>query len=279
LGEGEKVVNEKEDTLWWEELYPSLFHFWWEKGYYHQIHVPDAEREIDLILQMVHLPARGRVLDLGCGMGRHVLELARRGYRTMGVDRSPLMLKVAREGIAREQLEERSTVLQGDMRSFQPQVRFDLVLMMDCCFGIFEQKGNREVLETVRRSLRPGGWVFLETMNPFFWASEKRGLRQHFFREGEGTLRCFDYDLLRGRLEDQITFVDLTQKRCHSFPVQSLRLYTPAEINQMLGQCGFETPSVATSDLFDIPTAPRLYNLSRASLLYTAARLASKEGD
>ena len=58
-------------------------------------------QEIDFLLNELSLPEYSHILDMGCGTGRHAIELARRGYRVTGVDISSGMLAEA-EKAARE---------------------------------------------------------------------------------------------------------------------------------------------------------------------------------
>ena len=51
--------------------------------------VTGTRGEVDFIARELGLPAGARILDVGCGTGRHAVELARRGYRVTGVDLSP----------------------------------------------------------------------------------------------------------------------------------------------------------------------------------------------
>ena len=75
----------------------------WERFFDH--HAPQYLRneftantraEVDFILEVMQVPPTGSLLDVGCGVGRHALELARRGYRVTGVDISAGMLEQAR---------------------------------------------------------------------------------------------------------------------------------------------------------------------------------------
>ncbi len=76
--------HETDET--WEHLGPVLFtRRRWER----------AEIEVGLLIALLGLSGTERILDLPCGTGRHTLELARRGYRDTGVDRTESYLAEA----------------------------------------------------------------------------------------------------------------------------------------------------------------------------------------
>jgi tellurite methyltransferase len=100
------------------------------------------------------LPPRARILDLGCGDGRHAIFFARRGFKTIGVDISD---------VAIHHLEQNAGPLAGmidcrrdDISSLWPLGRFDLVI----CHGVLNSlppDSWRQVLDTVRMHTRMGG--------------------------------------------------------------------------------------------------------------------------
>lgn len=57
--------------------------------------------EVDFLLEELSMQPGGSVLDVGCGTGRHAIELARRGYRVTGLDLSTGMLAWAAEAARR----------------------------------------------------------------------------------------------------------------------------------------------------------------------------------
>jgi len=97
-----------------------------------------------------------RLLDIGCGTGRHSVELAARGWNVTGVDRSAPMLELARAralaagtGIS---------FIEGDAQSFDAGTPFDVALMMFAVIGYLDEPAAlRAALANVRRHLVDGG--------------------------------------------------------------------------------------------------------------------------
>jgi SAM-dependent methyltransferase len=88
-----------------------------------------------------------RVLDLGCGAGGHVFPLASRGYEITGVDRSPVMLELAKEKAAK--FSGRRPRLQvGDIQTLRLGETFDAIV---CMFAVLSyQTSNDQLLSTLR---------------------------------------------------------------------------------------------------------------------------------
>ena len=119
--------------------------------------------QVDKILEWTAPEPGAHVLDLGCGVGRHSLELARRGYRVTGVDRTRLFLAEARKTAKAEKL--RVELVRSDMREFVRPDTFHLAINLFTTFGYFaDPADDRRVLEHVYTSLRPKGRVVLDTM-------------------------------------------------------------------------------------------------------------------
>jgi SAM-dependent methyltransferase len=120
-----------------------------------------APNEVEAILALLDLPQARAVLDLGFGVGRHTLELARRGFHVTGVDRTASYLAEAQERGEREGQPAEFVV--SDMRDFTCPGAFDAALSLWTSFGYFEApEANVRVLKNVAGSLKPGGQLLLQ---------------------------------------------------------------------------------------------------------------------
>ena len=117
-----------EDEAFWDKIYPFLFT---------DRKLEAAESEVESVLELAGLE-QGDVLDLACGPGRHVVTLAKRGFRVTGVDLSPFLLRKARERARAENVD--VEWVQEDMRRFVRPESFDLAISLFTSFGYFEAK-------------------------------------------------------------------------------------------------------------------------------------------
>lgn len=107
----------------------------------------------------------GRLLELGCGTGRHALALTRLGWNVAGYDLSPAMVARARQRARQARAAVRPRFGVGDMGSLRTGSTFDAVISLFHAFCY--QATNRQLcdaLETVACNLRPGGVFFFD-----FW--------------------------------------------------------------------------------------------------------------
>jgi SAM-dependent methyltransferase len=123
-----------------------------------------------------HCPRPGRLIDLGCGTGRLLLHLARRGYWALGVDLSPEMLAVARakalaEGLPVHLLRANLT----ELDSLAPAA-FDYAACLFSTLGmVLPAAMRRRAIAHAFRLLRPGGRFVLHVHNRWFNAWDPAG--------------------------------------------------------------------------------------------------------
>jgi SAM-dependent methyltransferase len=126
-----------------------------------------TEQEIDFLVGALALEPGMRVLDVGCGPGRHSLALASRGFDVVGVDRSPEFIALAREAAAADGLAVEFEEI--DVRDLEHVGEFDATICL--CQGGFGLLGGRDdaaVFGRIARTLRPGGWLAVSAFSAAF---------------------------------------------------------------------------------------------------------------
>src|SRR6266567_6829341 len=137
--------------------------------------------EVNGLLKLVGpLNESGRVLDLCCGIGRHSIALARKGFRVTAVDITKPYLNMAMDSASQEGLS--IDFLQSDMRNFCRPDSFDLIVNLGTSFGYFENaQDDITVLENVYKSLAGGGKFVIEILGKEVVAATFRRLHEMEF--------------------------------------------------------------------------------------------------
>jgi SAM-dependent methyltransferase len=149
-------------TPWYEALYENF------EKYDDEPYTQATLAEVDFIEQQLADKATKRILDVGCGTGRHSLEFARRGYSVLGLDLSEELLAQAREQAQAEELD--VEFVHGDARELEFDAEFDLVtILCEGGFSLVETDAmDRQIIAGASRALRPGGVLILTAPSAVF---------------------------------------------------------------------------------------------------------------
>jgi SAM-dependent methyltransferase len=225
------MQNTKEKP-WYEQD-----NFWatFEPVMFTQQRITGAGEEVEQVLTLLDLQAGAKVCDLCCGVGRHSLELTRRGFEVTGVDRTARYLARARAKAKDEGLN--VEFVAADARNFERTEAFDVVLNLFTSFGYFEDDDdNTRMLENVHASLKPAGRLVVEIMGKEALA---RVFRERDWHESDDTIILEERKLSEDwrRIESRwILIKDGKQQAECRF---SLRLYSAVELKDLLKRCGF----------------------------------------
>jgi SAM-dependent methyltransferase len=129
-------------------------------------------QEVDFLVGLLKLDPGARILDVGCGPGRHAVELARRGYAVTGVDISRRFLDVAAERARDAGVS--AAFFQVDARQMPFDDEFEAVISL--CQGGFGLMGGDDalVLRRIAEAARGGGRVVLTAFSGYFEAAHRR---------------------------------------------------------------------------------------------------------
>ena len=230
------LMKKRERTIWHEDD-----SFWqrFQSEMFNTEKLEAAPQEVDQLVELLNLQPGARVLDLCCGIGRHSLELARRGYEVTGFDRTASYLEQARSRAETENLG--VDFILGDARKFCALEEFDAVINMYTAFGYFEEPSDdRRVLLNAYASLKRGGKLLIELMSKEVLARIFQPRDWHecdgriFLRETEVTQ---DWSWIKNRW---MLFEDGQQKE-FTF---GHRVYSAVELMGLLRRCGFKDVDV-----------------------------------
>ena len=135
---------------------------------YYDLFKEDKTDDIDFYRALAH-EVGGSVLELACGTGRILLELAAEGFYVTGVEISSGMLAVLHKKLEQKSAEvrERVVVFHGDMRGSLPDQDFALIFVaIDTWFQIESAEDRKKILLNCRKRLKPNGCFALDT---FVW--------------------------------------------------------------------------------------------------------------
>jgi SAM-dependent methyltransferase len=193
-----------------------------------------APEQVDRVLELAGVEPGAAVLDLACGPGRHSLELARRGFRVTGVDRTPPHLAAARAAAGEEGLE--VEWVEADMLSFSRPESFDLGLSLYTSFGYFEDpEDDRRTAANLVESLRPGGALVMEMMGKEVLA--RIFVARDWQELPDGGILLYERKVSRGWSWIEHRWILLKDGERREF-APSLRIYSAAELTALLRDCG-----------------------------------------
>jgi len=127
--------------------------------------------------------AKGRVLDIGCGAGRHCLYLQRKGFNVTGIDNSPLAIKVCKKrGLKKVKLMPIS-----EIGKFKPNA-FDTIIMMGNNFSLVGNfKRAKSMMKKMYKITSQDAFIIAETRDPYK-TKDKMHLDYHKFNKKRGRM-------------------------------------------------------------------------------------------
>jgi 2-polyprenyl-3-methyl-5-hydroxy-6-metoxy-1,4-benzoquinol methylase len=191
--------------------------------------------EIDFLLNLYPLPKGSKVLDIGCGTGRHSIELSVRGYNVAGIDISEAMLRIAQNNAITTGVSPR--FYPGDARTFDLEEKFDMaVCLCEGALGLIERgedpmQHDLSVYQRAAAHLKPNAPFIVTCLNGY---SVIRQMKDEYTADGRFNPATMvshymdEWDLPEGKKQVQIYE----------------RLFIAPEVVRMLSEAGFTVDAV-----------------------------------
>lgn len=216
---------------WYEELFTN-----YADKYEKEIFTQGTMGEVDFIEKEINKDKNCKILDIGCGTGRHAIELAKRGYSVTGVDLSENMLNKAIKKANDAGVHINLQI--ADARNLQFKDEFDLVIMI--CEGAFPlmetDEMNFEILKNASKALNKKGKLIFTTLNGLYplYHSVKDFMDSNMV---DGVSSDNSFDLMTFRDKSNFEMEDdqgnLKVLECNE------RYYVPSEITWLLKSLNF----------------------------------------
>ena len=221
-----------------KQWYESLFENYAQK-YDNECYVQGTIGECDFIEQEIWRDKSLRILDIGCGTGRHAIELTKRGYNVTGVDLSENQIKRAREKAQEAGVTINFQIQDARKLSFDGE--FDLAIML--CEGGFSlmetDEMNFEILRNATKALKSKGKLIFTALNGLFPLFHSvNDFYKSAEKEGQSQCKECSFDLMTFRDHNIAVFDDDSGNKkeltCNE------RYYVPVEITWLLKTLGYK---------------------------------------
>ena len=195
-----------------------------------------TKKQVNFIIDVLNLSKGDRVLDVGCGIGRHLIELAKRGIKGLGIDVIDRFIEIAQRNKKDLDIE----FLKMDEREMDFLEEFDGAISMWTSFGYFSDEENLSVLRKIQKALKPDGRFLLDIENVYYLI--KNLVRERWERKGNiFLLERNKFSIMNGRIKTKRIII----KDGKVFEYERIyRIFTKTEIEEYLFLSGFKIINV-----------------------------------
>ncbi len=222
---------------WYKKLFENYGHKYDEEPF-----TKGTVGECDFLEKEMNHDKNLRILDVGCGTGRHAIELAKRGYTITGVDLSEAMIARAKEKAKAVKVAIDFQV--QDARNLNFKNEFDLAIML--CEGGFPlmetDEMNYQILKSATNALNDKGKFIFTTLNglfPLFHSVKDFLSKSNKNEQGAATYNSNSFDLMTFRDYNKTYITDDDGQKVELDANE--RYYVPPEITWLLKSLGFKT--------------------------------------
>ncbi len=166
--ESPDLKTKKPEGHWFEAMADHM-----GEAYLRYSFTKGTSQEVRFVIEQLGLKPGDRVLDVGCGPGRHALALAALGVNVVGLDISQRFVELGNQSAISSALEETVQFIKGDARNLSFNAEFDAVISL--CQGGFGLVGRTEdgacddaVLNGMATALKPGGRLGVSAFSAYF---------------------------------------------------------------------------------------------------------------
>ena len=183
------------------------------------------EAQVDKVESTSDVKGRLKILELGGGLGLFAVAAAKRGHDVSVIELVPSAVEQIHKLALEHDVLEKMTIIQGDFYEVELSNDFDVVCYWDG-FGVGSDNDQKLLLERVDSWLLPSGVALIDIYTPWYWAK----VSGQEMKIDEDSYRRYGFDAEGCRMLDSWWTTD------SSIFTQSLRCYSPADLNMLLSE-------------------------------------------
>ncbi|MGB9749530.1 MAG: class I SAM-dependent methyltransferase [Caldisericia bacterium] len=192
-----------------------------------------TKKQVDFIIDVLSLKEKDRILDLGCGIGRHLIEFGKKGIKGVGIDFNKKFINIAKKN---KQKNKYIKFINMDIRKINFVDEFDAAISIWTSFGYFKDEENIDLLKKINRSLKKGGKLLIDIENINYLINN---LPKERWENNMGV-----YILERNKLNiksSRVKTIRILIKNNKKYEyIRDYRIYTLVEIKNYLENSGFK---------------------------------------
>jgi len=221
-----------------KEVQEDWFSTWFNSPYYHLLYknrdYAEARKFIDNLHQYFQWKEEDIIMDLACGKGRHSIYLNQKGARVTGLDLSKQNVRFAQSFT-----NDRLNFAVHDMREVYAKEAFSHIVNLFTSFGYFtSEEDNFAVFNSASESLKPGGYLLIDYLNPDKVISE-------LIEQEEKVVEGIRFHISR-RIEDGFIIKNIFFKAdgiSHNFQ-ERVQILREEHFNYYFDKVGFKSESI-----------------------------------
>ena len=235
---------------------------WFNSTFYHQLYFNRDEKEaqnfINTLLSQLNPPRESRMLDVGCGRGRHARFLASKGFDVTGIDLSYTSIQDAKQHET-----DNLHFYRHDMRLPFWINYFDYAFNFFTSFGYFPtRREHDDAIRTIAQCLKPGGRILIDFLNVHY-------AEEHLQHNEVKTINDTEYEIHRWHDTDHFFKRIIVRDASMKEPVEFTEKVAKFNLGDFTDMLSFQKLQV--EDVFgdyslqpyDVKTTPRLIILAR----------------
>ena len=199
----------------------SWFIHWFDSYYYHILYknrdLKEAELLIKNLIKHLRLDSEVKIIDVGCGKGRHAIFLNKLGFDVTGID-------LSKKNIATAKKEEKESLkfYIHDMRKIFKRNKFNVCLNLFTSFGYFNSyKEHQNSIHAMAESLMPGGILIIDFLNA---KKIKKNIVLEEKKEIDNIIFNIKRNIINNRIEKNIQIIDKQKELEFTESVDALTL-------------------------------------------------------